>query len=243
MLRQLQVNMEPAMRKALLLLAAATALAACQRPATSRQNPVVAITPAAASADAALGTPHAPGLWEQRVSDGTTVQVLRACLDAAVDRQAALAGRALNENNCSSHSVTRGPDSWRIATVCDMGLSGRVSTTGVATGDFARRYQIRFESDTTGASVEQLNGHRRLVVDAALQGPCPAGMAPGDVEQDGRRVQLASLLPPAVTPVPSLPGSASPAPAGPQPAPVASPSGAAAATQAEPVQPRPALRR
>ena len=181
----------------------AASLAACQRPATHPTPQAAVASPAAADAStAALGAARAPGLWEQRVSDGVGVQVTRICLDAATDRQMALAGRQLNESQCRSHSVSQGPGGWRIATVCDMGAAGQVSTTGIATGDFARRYEIRLDQTTTGAPTSGLNGHRRLVVTAALQGPCPAGMAPGQmVDAGGQTVSLASQLPAGPPPI------------------------------------------
>jgi hypothetical protein len=198
------------------------ALTACQRPATQGPQTVRApVTPTAL--DAAIGTPRAPGLWEQRVSDGSVVQVSRVCLDTATDRQAALSGRSLNEAQCSAHSVTRAADGWHVATACDMGSAGQVTTTGLATGDFAHHYQIRFESETHGASAGQPNGRRRLVVEATWQGPCPAGMAPGQMDlSDGRRVSMSDILPGSVLPVPTTPTTTTPNP--PPPAPAASPS-------------------
>lgn len=181
----------------------ATALAACQRPATQNQPRAAVAAPSAATAStAALGAARAPGLWEQRVSDGGAVQVTRICLDAATDRQMALAGRQLNETQCRSHSVSQGPGGWRINTVCDMGAAGQVTTSGVATGDFARRYEIRLEQTTTGAPTPGLNGHRRLLVNATLQGPCPAGMTPGQmVDASGQTVSVASQLPTGAPPI------------------------------------------
>jgi hypothetical protein len=164
----------------LVLLAA---LAACQRPPARNAEQAKTATPPAA---AAHNAERRPGLWEQRVSDGQGVQVSRVCLDASTDRQLSLFGRQMSESQCQEHTVARQPNGgWRIATVCDMGSGGRVSTTGVATGDFTRSYQIRFETTTTGAALDQMNGQHRLIVDAAFKGPCPAGMAPGDMELPG----------------------------------------------------------
>ncbi len=202
------------MRGAILILPllALAGLTACQRPATRTQQGATTV-PITQAPDAGLGTQRAPGLWEQRVSDGQTVQVLRMCLDAATDRQMGLAGRSLNENQCSRHEVTRGPDGWRIATTCDMGVAGQVTSTGIATGDFSRRYQIRFDSETTGATDTRFNGRSRLVVDATWRGPCPTGMAPGQMEAPpgGERVAIAERLPPTVAGVPTQPTAGTPA--------------------------------
>ena len=69
----------------------------------------------------------------------------------------------------------------------DQCLHGSDEGSGLATGDFTSRYQIRFETSTVGAALEQMNGQHRLIVDAAYQGPCPAGMSPGEMELPGER--------------------------------------------------------
>ena len=183
------------MRKTWLIVAgvALMGLSSCQRPAAKLSQ---SSTPVAVPTLAALGTPRAPGLWEQRVTVGTSVQTSRVCLDAATDRQAALAGRALNEAQCSSHTVARTPQGWRITTICNMGEAGQVTTSGLATGDFSRRYQITLDQATTGSSSDSFNGNRHLVIESALQGPCPAGMAPGQaVLADGSQGSLSQMLP------------------------------------------------
>ena len=214
------------MRKTLLILECLLVAGAlgCQRPAARHE--AAATTPVATLA--ALGTPRAPGLWEQRVSNGTAVQISRVCLDAAMERTVALAGRSLNEAQCGTHTVTQGSDGWHIATICDMGAAGRVTTRGLATGDFAHRYQIRFDQATTGAASDALNGNRRLIVDATWQGPCPAGMAPGQMDTaDGHRLAITDMLP--ATAPPTGPAAATPGPAAATPA-----TAAPAATQAPP---------
>ena len=180
-------------------LALTLSLAACQRPPESAANSATNAATNTATSTAAPTAQRRAGLWEQRVSDGNTVQISRLCLDAATDTRLSLFGRQMNENQCQTHLMTRQPNgAWRISTVCDMGSGGRVTTSGLATGDFTSRYQIRFETSTVGAALEQMNGQHRLIVDAAYQGPCPAGMSPGEMElPGGRRISALDISNPA----------------------------------------------
>jgi hypothetical protein len=159
---------------------AALALSACQKKEEA--------VPPAKSAVPPSQTPpkRKPGLWEQRVSNGDFVQVSRICLDEAVDAKlswwGSQAGKDVCEKNLASSQTDGG---WRFSSVCDMGTGGKVTTSGVATGDFNAHYQISAESSTVGAAAPQMNGTRKMTIDAAWQGPCPVGMKPGDMTLPG----------------------------------------------------------
>ena len=69
-----------------------------------------------------------------------------------------------------------------------------VTTDGVAQGYFTRNYHVVAEIVTTNAGAAVLNGRRRVAADLRLRGPCPAGMAPGDmVLAGGRKVKVSDL--------------------------------------------------
>ncbi|MFI4974434.1 MAG: DUF3617 domain-containing protein [Caulobacterales bacterium] len=179
------------MRRTLLppvLLCALTALAACHKPEASGQ---ASITPIPGASD----TRRAPGLWEERVADSSGVAVTRYCLDAAADTKLAFLGRQISDSRCTRRVEAQTADgSWRFSTVCEMGAAGRISTDGLARGDFTRAYSIDAQVTTTGAGAAGLNGRTRVRADLALKGPCPSGMAPGDVVlADGRKVKVADL--------------------------------------------------
>lgn len=134
------------------------------------------------------------GLWEQKVSNGTTSQVTRLCLDAASHTAMFYLGESLNRDTCKSHTMTRQADgSWRFDTVCTVG-GAQVTSKGVASGDFNAAYQIKMETSTLAAGQAAGGAPERFVVDAAWKGPCPAGMKPGDiVSADGTKLTIGQL--------------------------------------------------
>lgn len=172
--------------------AAALALSGCNRKPEEAAKPPPPEAPAAeAPAKAVPAPPKTPrrkaGLWEQRVSiEGVEfVQVTRICMDRAADEKLALGAQG-PAAACEKNMVTRQLDgSWRFSSVCDMGSGGTVTTSGVASGDFSKAYAVRSESTTAGAAVPQMNGTRKMTLEAKWQGACPEGMAPGDMEIPG----------------------------------------------------------
>jgi hypothetical protein len=80
-------------------------------------------------------------------------------------------------------TVTRGLDGgYSFASTCPMGSGGTVTTKGAASGDFSSAYHLHIESDVSGADFAPMNGHHVTDVDGKWLGPCPAGMAAGDME-------------------------------------------------------------
>ena len=134
---------------------------------------------------AALPTPKA-GLWRESIlRDGRELGLIgdmRACLDAdARARLSALGGRA-GKTMCRDQAVTRDSDgAYHFSSACDLGPGGHVVTQGELTGDLSKRYRVYSRTDTRGASLQSLNGHHVIDVEADYLGPCPAGMTPGDV--------------------------------------------------------------
>ena len=165
------------------------AVAACGEPEGNRDK----------ASETTLGNPtppaRRPGLWEQRISNGEMVQVVRICLDAAVDARLGWWGQQATKGMCEKNVYTRQTTGdWRFSSVCDMGTGGKVTTSGLATGDFNSRYVIQAESSTVGAEVPQMNGLAQLNVEAAYQGACPADMRAGDMEMPGGvRVNLMDM--------------------------------------------------
>jgi hypothetical protein len=134
---------------------------------------------------AALPAPKA-GLWRETLTrDGHPMSLIgemRACLDAdARARLTAWGGRA-GQGLCQDRAVTRdGDGAYHFSSTCQTGPGGRVTTQGLVTGDFASRYRVHTQSDTTGASVGAMNGRHVMEVEADYLGPCPADMTAGDV--------------------------------------------------------------
>lgn len=170
----------------LVSVAGALALAACGRRDDASEAPPA---PAAAPSEPAAPPPAAtarrkPGLWEQSVSIAGIdyAQTTRLCLDPATDEKLSWWGGQTANAQCSKSLALRQTDgAWRFSTVCDMGSGGKVTTSGVATGDFNSHYEVQAESSTQGAALEQMNGARKMTIVADWRGACPDGMKGGEV--------------------------------------------------------------
>ncbi|MGA0600116.1 DUF3617 domain-containing protein [Caulobacter sp. KR2-114] len=167
--------------------AALALLAACHPPHKGGQSRMT--LPGADTA------PRKEGLWEQKVSDGKTAQVTKLCLDAGAHRAVAYLGDSLNRDLCSKSGMKRGDDgAWSFSSTCKAPGAGEVTTTGVATGDFTARYQIRLQRTQVGGRTP---GVQRFVVDAEWKGPCPADMKPGDIVlANGHKEAISQVSPP-----------------------------------------------
>ena len=179
------------MRKALVLTAISlAALSACNRkPAQAPHPPAVPGAPptsgvqAPAPSAAAVAIPaRTPGLWEQKVTSRGMTQATRICLDKAAEARFAWWGQNAGQGACSHTRVTpRSGGGWSFASSCDMGENGKTETRGEVTGDFAKAYKVSAESTISGARAQSMNGTHAMTLEASWQGPCPAGMRPGDM--------------------------------------------------------------
>jgi hypothetical protein len=174
------------MRKSLVLAAAGlVALAGCQKKPAQAPNPPAA--PSAPPAAAASAPPAAigvrkPGLWEQKITSHGKTQVSRLCLDKAVAERFTWWGQHASQSACRQNTVSPRPGGgWEFSSTCDMGDGGQTSTKGSVTGDFATAYKLTAQSTVTGARAPQMNGTHEMSLEATWQGPCPAGMQPGDM--------------------------------------------------------------
>ena len=175
------------MRNLFLVSSAALALDACQKPAGA---PGAGTSSAAGVGASASATPQRrPGLWQQSFSrDGhaTPMASMRLCVDQALEAKTSVLTHGMSgehDTRCRLGSVTRGLDgSYSFSSTCPMGDGGTVTTKGSTTGDFSNAYHVHVESDVSGATYAPMNGHHVTDVDGKWMGPCPAGMAPGDME-------------------------------------------------------------
>jgi hypothetical protein len=183
------------MRVFVVLGVGALVLAACQKKeetaaATGQAAPAAAKAPAAP-----VGPPkRKPGLWVQTVSSQGTSQTSRICLDAATEAKMSVWGQQMGEGMCSKNVITPTAGGWTFESVCSMGGAGAISTSGKATGDFNSKYVLKAVSTTTGSSMAQANGTHEMEVTGAWEGPCPAGMRPGDMTlPGGMTINVANL--------------------------------------------------
>lgn len=178
------------MRTVLVITTAALALTACQKsPAASGAATETAT--ASAPASDSLGGPHRrSGLWETSFShDGKAIGMasMKMCVDAAMDAKASVfshkAPGSLGDTHCAYPAPTRGLDgSFSFTSTCPLQGGGQTLTKGTASGDFASAYHIHIDNETSGASFAALNGHHVMDMEGKWLGPCPEGMAGGDME-------------------------------------------------------------
>jgi hypothetical protein len=162
-----------------LSISGALALSACGKAEKAAE-------PAKPFQPSSVAPPRKAGLWEQRISNGEAVQVSRLCVDAATEARLSWWGAPASKDICEKNIASARTDGgWQLSSVCDMGSGGKVTTSGVATGDFSAHYLIVAETSTVGAAAPQMNGLRKMTIDAAWQGPCPADMKGGDMALPG----------------------------------------------------------
>lgn len=130
--------------------------------------------------------PRQPGIWETQVTLGDVVQTTLICIDDKVDKKVDWMGAQGTRDNCSENKVVRQDNgSWKFSSTCDMGARGQVVTTGVASGDFALRYEAEGLQVTTGAELPIMNGSRVVKVASRWTGICPKDWHPGDMSVPG----------------------------------------------------------
>lgn len=171
------------MRKALVLTAVSLlALSACgKKPAQTPHAPPAPDSKPTVAAPTSMPA-RTPGLWEQKVSSRGMTQVSRICLDKAVEQRFTVWGQHAGQGACSRTRITpRVGGGWEFASSCNTGDTGRTETRGEVTGDFAKAYKVSAQSTIAGARAPQMNGTHAMTLEASWQGPCPAGMRPGDM--------------------------------------------------------------
>ena len=181
------------MKASFLALIAATAAAGCQK-APSASAPSSSAAPASATA----APQRRAGLWSQTFShDGKPAPMgsMKVCLDAAKASMINPDMAAKGLDKCAQRSMGRAADgSYTFSSSCPVPGGGMMVTHGQASGDFASGYHLHVESDVTGAAYGPMNGHHVTDMDGKWLGPCPAGMAAGDMElANGMRISGGKL--------------------------------------------------
>ena len=184
------------------------ALAGCHKPAVKSEGgaatasasaSAVAAAPGAGAppgaAPAVAGPPaRKPGLWSQTMASTGGHQTLKLCLDAATEKELQITGQQAAGDRCRKKAFARTAAGWSFESVCDLGQAGVVTSRGLATGDFDSHYKVEIESTTAGSSMPQANGARHMTLEAQWEGPCPAGMKPGDMRMaNGMTLNVAAM--------------------------------------------------
>jgi len=142
------------------LACAALALAACGKGDAGKSAD--AGTAAAPKTATPAGMPsRKAGLWTNTITmaeTGASPISMTLCVDPTTDAKMSAIGSQTDPTKCSAYKVDHGADgSVTFHSVCDMGTGGVTTSTGTITGDFNSEYTAKFDSETTGASVPQMN--------------------------------------------------------------------------------------
>ena len=128
------------------------------------------------------------GMWEIKMMPETPgampEQTIKACIDAASDKQMMAAGFSMSKSMCSRQEMKQEGDSYVIDSTCQV---GPMSTTShiVITGDFQSAYTVKMTSEVTGAPMA-VPGAGNMTQEARWVGAdCTDGMAPGDMLMPG----------------------------------------------------------
>lgn len=173
------------------------ALAACSKKADDKTAAVTGdAAPAAATAPASPIAPpkRKPGLWSQTVSTAGMNQTSKICLDEATEAKMSVWGQQMGQDMCAKNVISPTAGGWAFDSECTMTGAGTIKTKGTATGDFNSKYVVKATSVTSGSSMAQANGTHEMEVTGVWEGPCPAGMKPGDMTlPGGMTVNIANL--------------------------------------------------
>ena len=175
-----------------LVFGCATVLSGCQKPPAPKPAPV---TPVKTAPRPQITLPmRQPGLWETTVTEQGSEdqpQILQICIDALTDANLGILGTDLSGNRCDSKTVSRqGPNSWGLLAQCQMGAGVINEYSGSIDGDYATDYTMKLRSQTTGSKLPQMNRVTNYTVAAKRTGDCAPGQRPGDVINDGVKVNL-----------------------------------------------------
>jgi hypothetical protein len=164
---------------------ALVSLAACGKSATTAGGSSSAGAPAASGPVSLSQFPaRKPGLWQQVMAmDGpASGPGFKLCIDAASDARMSAFARRSPGAKCSPAQMTRNLDgSIGVTETCDMGASGKASTTGVIKGDFNSSYTVTMDSQISGSPMAQMNGDHKMIITATWLGPCAPGQKGGDM--------------------------------------------------------------
>ena len=155
----------------------------------------------------AVGTPVWPqrraGLWEESLSRGVPTsagspiaraKVIRVCLDPVTEARISLFG-AVEKGDCRRHVTSGVAGRYDFTSVCPLPSGATLTAQGQASGDFNTRYHVRSRISIEGSPMGLLNGERVVEVEARWLGPCPTGMAPGQIAaDDNRHVKISARL-------------------------------------------------
>ena len=132
------------------------------------------------------------GLWNVTTNTDGVTMTAKICLDDAFQREASLFSLRLMGAACPGEpEITRSGSTFLINRTCTVGPVHQVSTTRVS-GDMHTAYVRETDIVTTGPGVPPENSNQRE--EGVFEGACPAGMAGGDMDMNGGRINARVFL-------------------------------------------------
>jgi hypothetical protein len=128
------------------------------------------------------------GQWEIKmipeVAGAMPEQTIKACIDAASDKQMMQAGFSMSKSMCSRQEITRDGSDYVIDSTCQVGT---MSTTShiVVSGDFQSAYTVKMTSEITGSPMPMAGAGNMTQEARWVSADCTDGMAPGDMLMPG----------------------------------------------------------
>ena len=173
------------------ILAGLVLLTSCHKK-PEEAPPVSAVpAPVVVSKPSPPRPPRKAGLWQTTLSEegsAESPQVLKICIDAQTDQRLGILGTDLSGDTCTSRTYSpQGDGSWGILAECVMGAVV-TEYSGSMTGNFDTHYEMKVRSQTTGGN--QMNRVTNYVVSSKRLGACTADQKPGDVINDGVKMNL-----------------------------------------------------
>lgn len=168
----------------------AGSVAAChKKPQTPPPAPVAKPVPPSETLPA-----RQPGLWQTTVTEQGSEdmpQILQICIDKLTDQHLGILGTDLSGDKCAQKTVRRLDDgSWGLLAQCSMGTGVTDEYSGSITGDYTQDYSMKLRAQTTNVSLPQMNRVTNYTVVSKRLGDCGADQKPGDVINDGVKVNL-----------------------------------------------------
>ncbi len=174
------------------LLAGLVVLAGCQKKPAEPPPAAVAPAPVVAPKPSPPRPPRKAGLWQTTLSEEGSAeppQILKICIDALTDRRLGILGTDLSGDTCTTKTFSpQGEGNWGVLAECALGAGVVTEYSGSVTGDFNSQYEMSVRSQTTGGS--QMNRVTNYVVSSKRLGTCAADQKPGDVINDGVKMNL-----------------------------------------------------
>lgn len=132
------------------------------------------------------------GLWEVTNEDQFGRRVSRVCLDEAIQHEVVLFGGHLHAPFCGQapEMRRRGLEHWTYSNVCRV-VDITLTIEGEVRGNLENRYEHTLTMVTTGPGVPETDTRRES---GRYAGACPRGMAAGDIDMEGMRMNLRQVM-------------------------------------------------